>query len=118
MKGIAELHINADEPSALQALNSAAKSPVAQAAYYGPDEFAASDHDPFVIGFNPLQGDFDDNGTLNASDRVMLLAAIDHGQRGHKAIDRRMDLNGDSRITQADFLIWQRLFIAWQQGRK
>jgi predicted extracellular nuclease len=119
VKDIAELHINADEPAALQALNSAAKSPAAQAAYYGADEFAASDHDPFVIGFNPLQGDFDDNGTLNAFDRVMLLTAIDHGRRGHNAtIDRRMDLNGDGRMTQADFLIWQRLFIVWQQGRK
>jgi predicted extracellular nuclease len=118
VKAIAELHINADEPAALQALDSAAKSPTAQAAYYGADEFAASDHDPFVIGFNPLQGDFDDNGTLDEADRMMLLAAIDRGQSGHGAIDRRMDLNGDGGVTQADFLIWQRLFIAWQQGRK
>jgi uncharacterized protein len=118
VKGIAELHVNADEPSALEALNSAVKSPAAQVAYYGADEFAASDHDPFVIGFNPLQGDFDDDGTLSEGDRRMLLAAIDHGRSGHGTIDRRMDLNGDGVVTQADFLIWQRLFITWHQGRK
>ena len=118
VKGIAELHVNADEPSALEALNSDAKSAAAQAAYYGPDEFAASDHDPFVIGFNPLLGDFNDDGRLGEGDRRMLLAAIDHGNSGHGPVDRRMDLDGDGVVTQADFHIWQQLFITWWQGRK
>ena len=38
----------------LQALDSANKSAAAQVAYYGADPYAASDHDPIVIGFNPL----------------------------------------------------------------
>jgi hypothetical protein len=118
VKAIAELHVNADEPAALEALNSVAKSPAAQAAYYGADEFAASDHDPFVIGFNPLLGDFDDDGTLGEGDRRMLLAAIDQGNSGHGPIDRRMDLDGDGVVTQADFHIWQGLFTDWKQGRK
>ena len=118
VKAIVELHVNADEPSALEALNSAVKSPAAQTAYYGPDEFAASDHDPFVIGFNPLPGDFDDDGTLGEGDRGLLLAAIDHGRSGHGPADRRMDMNGDGVVTQDDFLMWQRLFITWKQGSK
>ena len=118
VKGIAELHVNADEPSALEALNSDAKSAAAQAAYYGADEFAASDHDPFVIGFNPLSGDFNDNGAVDALDGVMLLAGVVRDHTGHDGVDRRMDLNGDGRVTLEDFLVWNRLFIAWQLGRK
>ena len=125
VRAVAELHINADEPPALQALNSAGKSAAANAAYYAPNEFAASDHDPFVIGFNPLLGDFTDDGVLDADDRTALLLAIARGEgdrsepgsHGHP-VDRRMDMNQDGVLTQADFLIWQRVFIEWQQKRK
>src|SRR5262249_38692407 len=80
MKNLAELHTNADEPAALQALDSSIKSAAAQAAYFAPNEFAASDHDSFVVGFNPLLGDFNDDGQLDATDRTMILAA--RGQTG------------------------------------
>jgi predicted extracellular nuclease len=118
VKAVAELHVNADEPPALQALDSNLKSATAQAAYFAPDEFAASDHDPIVIGFNPLLGDFNDDGALSVNDRKLIHAAIEHGNSGHGPIDRRMDLNQDGDVTQEDFLIWQRLFIDWQQHRK
>ena len=118
VKGVAELHVNADEPSALQALDSVDKSVVAQGAYYAPNEFAASDHDPIVIGFNPLRGDFDDDGTLDVDDRILLLSSIEHGNSPVEQPDRRMDLDGDGQVTQDDFHVWQRLFIAWQRDRK
>jgi hypothetical protein len=118
VKAVAELHVNADEPPALQALDSNLKSAAAQVAYFAPDEFAASDHDPIVIGFNPLRGDFDDDGTLGVDDQKLILAAIEHGNSGHGPIDRRMDLDQDGIVTQEDFLTWQRLFIDWQQHRK
>ena len=118
VKNVAELHINADEPPALQALDSALKSAVARVDYYAPNEFAASDHDPIVIGFNPLRGDFDDDGRLSVDDRIALLAAIEHANSDHSAIDRRMDLNHDEVVDQSDFLMWQILFIEWQQQRK
>jgi hypothetical protein len=118
VKNVRELHVNADEPAALQALDSSVKSATARVAYFGPDEFAASDHDPIVIGFNPLLGDFNDDGVLDAKDRTALLLAIDHGSSAHDSIDRRMDMNQDGVVTQEDFLIWQNVFVAWQQGRK
>jgi len=118
VRAIAELHVNADEPSALEALGSSQKSPTAQVAYYAPNEFAASDHDPIVIGFNPLAGDFNDDGILDARDRTALLAAIERGASPGRPVDRRMDVNQDGALTQDDFHAWQRLFIAWQQGRK
>ncbi len=118
VKAVAELHINADEPAALQALDSNLKSATARVAYFAPNEFAASDHDPIVVGFNPLLGDFDDDGRLDASDRTALLAAIEHGNSGRGPVDRRMDIDEDGDVTQADFHAWQRIFIAWQQGKK
>jgi uncharacterized protein len=116
VKSVAELHIDADEPPALRALNTSSESPDAQAAYYAPNEFASADHDPIVIGFNPLLGDFTDDGVLDAQDRTALLRA--RGQSGSQMVDRRMDMDHDGTITQNDFLIWQKIFIAWQQGRK
>ncbi len=88
VKAVAELHVNADEPPALQALDTAARSATANAAYYAPDEFAASDHDPIVIGFNPLRGDFDDDGVLNVRDGAALLLAIvrSHRDSNHSRI--------------------------------
>ena len=114
VRAVAHLHINADEPPALQALDSSAKSPVAQAAYYAPNEFAASDHDPIVVGFNPLAGDFDDDGELDARDRVALLHAVHHSQHA-TAPDRRMDMNQDGAVTMADFHVWTTQFINWQK---
>jgi predicted extracellular nuclease len=121
VKDAAELHVNADEPPALQALDSNLKSAVARAAYYAPNEFAASDHDPIVVGFNPLLGDFTDDGVLDSDDRTALLLAIGRSpasvahRHGGSDIDRRMDLDQDGEITQKDFGIWQQLFIGWQR---
>jgi predicted extracellular nuclease len=116
VKDVAHLHINADEPAALQALDTNAKSVVAQAAYYAPNEFAASDHDPIVVGFNPLAGDFSDDGVLDDDDRTALLAAAH--DTPNAVVDRRMDMNGDGAITQADFHFWQSQFIAWKKRAK
>lgn len=120
VKSAAELHINADEPPALQALDSNIKSATARIAYFAGDEFAASDHDPIVIGFNPLRGDFDDDGDLDADDRTALLGARNpgNGHPGSQPTDRRMDMDQDGEITQSDFHVWQNLFITWKQGRK
>jgi predicted extracellular nuclease len=113
VREIAHLHINADEPAALQALNASAKSPIAQTAYFAPDEFAASDHDPIVIGFNPLLGDFDDDGELDWDDRAALLAAIQPGNPPPGLVDRRMDFTGDGSVRLRDFLIWMQHFVSW-----
>ena len=113
VKSVAELHINSDEPAALQALDSNIKSAAAQAAYFAPDEFAAADHDPIVVGFNPLAGDFTDDGELDDDDRVALLVVANGTPNA--VFDRRMDMNGDGSVTQTDFHVWQRQLIAWQR---
>lgn len=49
--GVADYHINADEPSVLD-YNTNFKSAGQIASLYAPDEFRVSDHDPVIIGLN------------------------------------------------------------------
>ncbi len=51
VSGVAEYHINADEPSVLD-YNTNFKSPGQVANLYAPDPFRVSDHDPVVVGLN------------------------------------------------------------------
>lgn len=103
VKGILELHVNADEPAALQALDSGVKSAAAQLAYFAANEFAASDHDPILIALNPLAGDLDDNGIVEDADRLLIVSSF--GKLASE-VDRRLDLDGDGVITPADERLW------------
>lgn len=49
--GVAEWHINADEPNVLD-YNTNFKSPGQIISLYAPDQFRASDHDPILVGLN------------------------------------------------------------------
>lgn len=55
VSGVAEYHINADEPNALD-YNTNFKTPNLQALLYAPDQYRTSDHDPVVVGLN-LRGE-------------------------------------------------------------
>ncbi|MFN8470018.1 MAG: ExeM/NucH family extracellular endonuclease [Caldilineaceae bacterium] len=57
--GVAEWHINADEPSVLD-YNTDFKTAGLQSSLYAPDEFRISDHDPVVVDVNipPVVGSF------------------------------------------------------------
>jgi predicted extracellular nuclease len=57
--GAADYHINADEPSVLD-YNTNYKSDDQIESLYAPDEFRVSDHDPVLIGIDPVA--FDTNG--------------------------------------------------------
>ncbi|HET7761530.1 MAG TPA: ExeM/NucH family extracellular endonuclease [Phycicoccus sp.] len=50
--GVADYHINSDEPSVLD-YNTNFKSAGQIASLYAPDEFRVSDHDPVLIGLTP-----------------------------------------------------------------
>jgi len=49
--GVAEFHINADEPSVLD-YNTDFKTTNLQTVLYAPDMFRTSDHDPVIVGLN------------------------------------------------------------------
>ena len=99
--------------AALQALGSSNKSAAAQVAYYGDDPYAASDHDPIVIGFNPLAGDLNDDGVVDMRDMALLTAALN---KPASAVDRRMDYDGDGTITSNDVHLWLALYRAFAGG--
>ena len=112
VKSVAELHVNADEPAALEALSSGVKSAAAQVAYFGANEFAASDHDPIVIALNPLAGDLTDDGVVDLADRNLIVGS--YGKPASQ-VDRRMDYDGDGVITPNDYRIWLSLYRAFIQ---
>ena len=112
VRSAAEWRNNADEPSSLEALNSSSKSAAAQIAYYGADPWAAADHDPVVVAFNPLAGDFNDDGVVDAVDQKLLAAAIG---KNASAVDRRMDLDGDGKVTANEYRLWTALYRAFIQ---
>ena len=58
--GVAEYHINADEPSVLD-YNTDFKTANLQAVLYAPDEFRVSDHDPVIVGLSPKRS-YDTDG--------------------------------------------------------
>jgi predicted extracellular nuclease len=112
IKSVAELHVNADEPSSLEALDSNLKSATAQAAYFAADEFAASDHDPFVVALNPLAGDLNDDGVVDINDRNLIVSS--YGKPASQ-VDRRMDYDGDGMISPNDYRIWFTYYRAFNQ---
>ena len=112
VRGVAEWHNNSDEPSSLQALGSASKSAAAQAAYYGADPYAASDHDPFIVGFNTLAGDLNDDGVVDLKDQALITGAFN---KSASSVDRRMDYDGDGKITLNDYRLWSALYRAFLQ---
>ena len=52
VKGVADYHINADEPSVLD-YNTNFKTAGQVLSLYAPDQFRVSDHDPVIIGLKP-----------------------------------------------------------------
>jgi predicted extracellular nuclease len=105
--GVTEWHINADEPVALdynlEWLPGSAKTPNQQDTLYAPDAFRSSDHDPLIVGLNPLCGDLDDDGEVDAKDLLHFLAASRPG-----AYHRRADYDSNGVINARDLLFWLR----------
>ncbi len=109
--GAGEWHINADEPVVLDYNldfggngSTQAKSEAQAAAYYSAGPFRTSDHDPLVIGFNPLAGDLNDDGAVSLIDAWILAWQIG---KPVTASSRRMDYDGDGALTLADYLRWE-----------
>jgi predicted extracellular nuclease len=99
--GATEWHINSDEPRVLD-YNIENKTLEQQVAYYAPDAYRMSDHDPVIISFDfspaTMLGDFDGDGDVDINDVRGLMSAIQLG----KSIDLMFDLNKDDVITMMD----------------
>lgn len=113
VSGVTEWHINADEPVALdynlEWTASIDKNANQQTALYAPDAFRSADHDPLIVGFNPLCGDLDDDGDVDARDLLRFLAASRSG-----AYHRRVDYDSNGVINARDLLIWLRCQLQFE----
>jgi len=83
-----------------------------QTTLYAPDPFRSSDHDPLVVGLNPLCGDLDDNGVVDARDLRLMLAAL--AARDYRP---RADYNLDGRVNLRDLAIWTRCELEFVLGQ-
>ena len=114
--GLTEWHINADEPVALDYnldwLPGLLKTPNQQTTLYAPDPFRSSDHDPLLVGLNPLCGDLDDDGDVDLKDLRRIADVV--ARRGY---DRRADYNTDGRVDGRDLAIWVRCEVEFLLGR-
>jgi predicted extracellular nuclease len=115
--GIDEWHNNADEPVAIdynvEWTASILKTPAQQASLYSANAYRASDHDPVLVGFNPLCGDLDDDGDVDTADQDLMRAQL--GQPA-TAANRRMNFDGDDNIDVNDLRIFQGCFRAFTPG--
>ncbi|WP_124327689.1 ExeM/NucH family extracellular endonuclease [Desulfonema ishimotonii] len=73
--GVAEWHINADEPSVLD-YNTEYKSAGQQTGLYDSDSYRSSDHDPVIIGLNLSFGVSTDAAKSVSSDAVTLCGTV------------------------------------------
>jgi hypothetical protein len=110
--GVAEWHNNSDEPPVLD-YSTASKSAAQVISYYNADAYRASDHDPFVVGFNPLPGDLNDDGVVDMTDQALLRAQFGKAV-GAPGVDRRMDYDGDGVISMNDYRVWATYYLAYQ----
>jgi uncharacterized protein len=104
--GIAEWHINADEPDALDydiSFNSEF--------WYREDAFRTSDHDPLLVGIDLLAipeaipGDLNGDGRVDIADFQVFRAAL--GSRtGQARFNADADYDGDGVVSYRDYRIW------------
>ncbi len=117
VSGFADWHINADEPGVID-YNVEFKSAGQVTLFYAPDEFRSSDHDPLVLGMNPLCGDLDDDGDVDAADQALMRNAI--GKAGN-LFNRRYDFDGSGgknrtgTISLNDWRQWSVCAAAYQR---
>ncbi|GEM_PF-1298978 len=102
--GIAEWHINADEPDALD--YDISFNPEQ---WLAEDEFRTSDHDPVIVGLNltppASPGDLNGDGQVDGADFSLFRQAL-----GSRAGDPRWnpaaDYDNDGVVSYRDYVIW------------
>lgn len=100
--GVTEFHVNADEPRAID-YNTEFKSLGQVASFYNSNFYRFSDHDPVLVGFNPLCGDLDDDGDVDVADQTLIRSKF--GASGLGA-NRRFDYDRNGTINSNDYRLW------------
>lgn len=118
--GVAEWHINADEPPSFDYNDTVADTGEASfeakpsaLPLYQADERRTSDHDPVLIGLDlvgaEVLGDLNNDNQVNLTDRNIVRAALGKcsGTAGYNA---EADYDRDGCVTYADYSIWYGFF--------
>ncbi len=100
--GVSEFHVNADEPRAID-YNTEFKSPGQVVSFYDSNFYRFSDHDPVLVGFNPLCGDLDDDGDVDVVDQTLIRSKF--GLSGLSA-SRRYDYDRNGTVNSNDYRLW------------
>ncbi len=100
--GVTEFHVNADEPRAID-YNTEFKSAGQITSFYDSNFYRFSDHDPVLVGFNPLCGDLDDDGDVDVADQTLIRSKF--GSSGLGA-NRRFDYDRNGTVNSNDYRIW------------
>ena len=84
--GVADYHINSDEPSVLD-YNTDFKSAGQVASLYAPDQYRVSDHDPVIVGLSPdgptrVAAEFADGSVQCGRDNASLTVTVTGPQAG------------------------------------
>lgn len=112
VRGIAEWHINADEPDALD--YDISFNPEE---WFSEDVFRTSDHDPLVVGLDlapaKVPGDLNGDGRVNFVDHLIIRRAL---QVRRYLADA--DYDGDGSLTRDDLRIWYGLLRDYADRRR
>lgn len=103
VKGIAEWHINADEPRALD-YNTEFKTIGQVGSFYAADAYRSSDHDPLLIKLF-VPGDLDNDGDVDAIDAGLIKAQIGKCS-GKPGFNREADYDKTGCVSYADYRTW------------
>uniref|UniRef100_UPI003FA3D02F ExeM/NucH family extracellular endonuclease n=1 Tax=Methylocaldum sp. GT1BB TaxID=3438963 RepID=UPI003FA3D02F len=111
VKGVAEWHINADEPIALD-YNTDFKTPDQVTSFYSADPYRSSDHDPVVVEVL-VPGDLDKDGDVDVADQNRFRSALGKcsGQSGYLA---EANYDGVGCVTYADYQRWYGHYAAYR----
>jgi len=113
--GVAEWHINADEPDALDYNLDFGRPP---AIFDGSVPFRNSDHDPVIVGLTlsvPIPGDLNGDGLVNFGDLAILRAAFGTAE-GDENYNPAADLDNDGRVNFSDLRFFRLFFLDFIGG--
>ncbi|BBA32042.1 alkaline phosphatase [Methylocaldum marinum] len=111
VKGVAEWHINADEPVALD-YNTNFKSAGQITSFYSADPYRSSDHDPVIVEVL-VPGDLDKDGDVDTADFTRFRSALGKcpGSAGYLA---EANYDGVGCVSYADYQRWYAHYSAFR----
>lgn len=115
--GVAEWHINSDEPRVFEYPDYFFRTTIEKPLEYADlTEYRSSDHDPIIVGLSfeepGVVGDANGNGILDYEDYFIIMRATQVPLQDGEQINPLYDLNSDGQVDRADLTVWRALYRA------